>query len=100
MADNNKRYIGIVKWFNSKSGYGFLSTVNHEEPQIDLFVHITNLRVSQPMYKTLYNGEYVEFRIENNLETTKNQAVDVSGVQSHPLMCETNFNNRRLKTEQ
>lgn len=60
---------GCVKWFNNEKGYGFIDYKDNE----DIFVHYS--AISQDGYKTLSEGQYVEF---NLLETTKGyQALDV-----------------------
>lgn len=51
---------GIVKWFNSSKGYGFLTS---EEIQDDIFVHYT--AIEGEGYKTLNEGEEVEFEVED-----------------------------------
>ena len=52
---------GSVKWFNSAKGYGFIIT--EENPQ-ELFAHYS--AISMPGYKTLVDGEAVEFDIEQS----------------------------------
>ena len=52
---------GSVKWFNSAKGYGFIIT--EENPQ-ELFAHYS--AISMPGYKTLVDGEVVEFDIERS----------------------------------
>lgn len=60
---------GKVKWFNNEKGYGFIEYKDKE----DIFVHYS--AITQEGYKTLSEGQYVEF---NLLETTKGyQALDV-----------------------
>ena len=60
---------GIVKWFNNEKGYGFIEYTEKE----DIFVHYSAIK--QEGYKTLTEGQLVEFRL---LETGKGlQAVDV-----------------------
>ena len=79
------RDIGMVKWFNNKTGYGFI-TLNDE----DVFVHHAQLSVSQNQYKYLVQGEYVEFQKKILTEGKhKTMATDVTGVHRGPLMCET-----------
>ena len=79
------RDIGMVKWFNNKTGYGFI-TLNEE----DVFVHHAQLSVSQNQYKYLVQGEYVEFQKKILTEGKhKTMATDVTGVHRGPLMCET-----------
>lgn len=60
---------GRVKWFNNEKGYGFIEYKENE----DIFVHYTAIK--QEGYKTLSEGQLVEFKL---LETTKGyQALDV-----------------------
>ena len=50
---------GTVKWFNSRKGYGFISS---EEGQ-DVFVHYTALSGNDDEYKTLNENDKVEFEV-------------------------------------
>ena len=79
------RVIGCVKWFKTKTGYGFIT---HDG--VDIFVHHANLTVETNQYKYLVQGEYVEF-VKTELENTKHKynATDVTGVHRGLLMCET-----------
>jgi CspA family cold shock protein len=79
-------FIGIVKWFNNKSGYGF---IHHKDE--DIFVHYQQLTVPENVYKYLVQGEYVSFQKKDLAETSthKCMAVNVTGVDGGPLMCET-----------
>ena len=52
---------GSVKWFNRAKGYGFIIT--EENPQ-ELFAHYS--AISMPGYKSLVDGEAVEFDIEQS----------------------------------
>lgn len=82
--------IGRVKWFNNKSGYGFItSTIDGDEK--DIFVHHSSIMVEKNQYKYLVTGEYVSFNVENvdNNEKYNCQAKNVRGINSGPLMCET-----------
>lgn len=82
--------LGQVKWFNNKAGYGFI-TINDGTAQAkDVFIHYSNIRVTNSQYKYLVQGEYVEF----DLETSTNdkyefQANNITGLKSGKLMCET-----------
>jgi cold shock protein len=49
---------GIVKWFNSEKGYGFI-TVDGEGQ--DVFVHYSAIDMSG--YRTLTEGQRVEFEV-------------------------------------
>ena len=60
---------GVVKWFDSKKGYGFISV----EGGVDVFVHFSAIRSDG--YKTLDEGQKVEFETEHGPKGL--QAVDV-----------------------
>jgi CspA family cold shock protein len=51
---------GIVKWFNDRKGYGFIS----QEDGNDVFVHFSS--IDSPGYKTLTEGDRVDFDIEES----------------------------------
>jgi len=89
-SETASRFIGRVKWFNNKAGYGFITVTDGSHSGKDIFVHHTALGVSGEQYKYLVQGEYVEFSIQElvgNAHTT--QACDVSGIKGGKLMCET-----------
>jgi CspA family cold shock protein len=67
MAD---RIIGTVKWFNAAKGYGFIA---HEGGK-DVFVHFS--AISTEGYRSLNEGEKVEFSIEDSPKGP--QAVNVT----------------------
>jgi CspA family cold shock protein len=50
---------GTVKWFNESKGFGFIS----QEEGEDVFVHFRSITGSG--FKTLAEGQKVEFDIEN-----------------------------------
>jgi CspA family cold shock protein len=50
---------GTVKWFNSRKGYGFISS----EEGNDVFVHFSALAGSDDEYKTLNENDEVEFEV-------------------------------------
>lgn len=52
------RVTGTVKWFNSGKGYGFIE----REDGDDVFVHYS--AIQSPGFKTLEEGQKVEFSIE------------------------------------
>ncbi len=60
---------GVVKWFDSKKGYGFISVEGGD----DVFVHFSSIRSDG--YKTLDEGQKVEFETEHGPKGL--QAVDV-----------------------
>jgi len=50
---------GTVKWFNSRKGYGFISS----EDGNDVFVHFSALSGEGDEYKTLNENDKVEFDV-------------------------------------
>jgi cold shock CspA family protein len=83
---------GIVKWFNVKSGYGFITLLGGDSSRVgaDVFVHHGSLVTKENYYRYLVQGEYVNFEIVK-LSTGPHEfhATNVSGVMAGPLMCET-----------
>jgi len=51
---------GIVKWFNDRKGFGFIS----QEEGNDVFVHFSSIESTG--YKTLVEGDRVEFDVEES----------------------------------
>ena len=80
---NMERQTGIVKWFNNKTGYGFIQSGTTET-----FVHHSGITSTTP-YKYLVQGEYVDFSKSEYGGNNKVVAVDVTGVARGALMCET-----------
>ncbi len=56
---------GTVKWFNEKKGYGFIS----QEEGPDVFVHFSS--IEDEGFKTLKEGESVEFEVEEDVKGMK-----------------------------
>ena len=82
MTDNR---IACVKWFNPKSGYGFITDIESKD---DIFVHHSELQTSENVYRSLTTGEYVQFntKVDDNGKST---AVNVTGVGGGLHLCET-----------
>ena len=59
---------GKVKWINDRLGYGFIESYHVEE---DIFVHFSEIK--KEGFKTLYEGDLVEFDYDKDL----NKAVNV-----------------------
>ena len=51
--------VGRVKWFNNEKGYGFVEYKENE----DVFIHYSTIQ--QDGYKTLSEGQYVQFELIN-----------------------------------
>ena len=95
VAACGKKLAGCVKWFNMKTGFGFLSVVQSvcgSELKVgsEIFVHHSNVKVAEEQYRFLVQGEYVEFGVSNVANGQHScQAVDVTGMFGGKLMCET-----------
>lgn len=59
-AGGDSMATGTIKWFNNEKGYGFIS----REDGPDVFVHYTG--IGGEGYKTLNEGDAVEFDIEDD----------------------------------
>ena len=81
---------GQVKWFNSKTGYGFITALTEGEyKNKDIFVHYSNLILTNSQYKYLVQGEYVEFEtVKPDSGDHEFHAIKVSGILGGNLMCE------------
>jgi CspA family cold shock protein len=81
---------GRVKWFNNKSGFGFITVTDGSEAGNDIFVHHSAVKVDSEQYKYLVQGEYVEFSLVETQDSKYTcQASNVSGIKGGKLMCET-----------
>ncbi|MBF8269329.1 MAG: cold-shock protein [Gammaproteobacteria bacterium] len=63
---------GTVKWFNESKGYGFITPADGSP---DVFVHYSAIQGSG--FKTLTEGQTVEFEIQNGAKGP--QAANVTG---------------------
>ena len=93
------RLTGRVKWFNNKTGFGFITAlgdIDGVKDGIDVFVHHSTIKVAQEQYRYLVQGEYVEFVLSKTADSSKHefQAADVSGVKGGKLICETRWESR------
>lgn len=85
-----ERSIGCVKWFNNKSGFGFITVIDGENLGKDIFAHYSAIKVSKDQFRYLVQGEYLEFKLTKSPEGSKHeyQADDISGIKGGSLMCE------------
>jgi CspA family cold shock protein len=92
------RLTGRVKWFNNKTGFGFITIVGGNDQFKDaseIFAHHSAIKVSQEQYRYLVEGEYVEFSVSSTSSGEhKFQAADVRGVKGGKLFCETRHEQR------
>ena len=100
VSSSSERLTGRVKWFNNKSGYGFITVTDGNKSGSDVFVHHSSIKVDSEQYKYLVQGEYVDF----NLSNTKNgvheyQAGEVYGIKGGKLMCETRHESRVARSQ-
>ncbi|HKK96498.1 MAG TPA: cold-shock protein [Anaerovoracaceae bacterium] len=65
---------GTVKWFNAEKGFGFIT---NDDGSGDVFVHFSAINTEG--YKTLNEGQKVEFEIEADpRDSKKHRAMSVS----------------------
>ena len=83
---------GIVKWFNEKKGYGFISM---DEGQ-DVFVHYSSILGSG--FRTLYEGQRVRFEVEQGQKGPQAVSVEAAWTErlvenrvKNPVINETGF---------
>lgn len=58
----NERKNGTVKWFNNSKGYGFIAPADGGK---DLFVHYSAIQDAGEGYRSLNEGDSVEFNVED-----------------------------------
>ena len=63
---------GVVKWFNSSKGYGFITNDANGE---DVFVHFSAIQGDG--FKTLNEGQKVPFETETDPKNGKLRAANV-----------------------
>ncbi len=89
-------FVGQVKWFNNRLGYGFITIISTgEHSGEDIFVHQQHITPKTSDYRSLQQGEYVSFQLgtadtnsEGEAAKHTNQAVKVTGVYGGTLMCD------------
>jgi CspA family cold shock protein len=71
---------GTVKWFNADKGYGFLAV----DGQDDVFVHWS--KIVSDGYKTLEDGQQVEFEVVDGPKGREADAVKPSDPARRPRL--------------
>lgn len=66
-----ERENGIVKWFDNSKGYGFIQ----RDGGGDVFVHYSN--ILGVGFRSLYEGQRVEFDVEEGLKGPQAQNVNI-----------------------
>jgi len=91
---------GRVKWFNNKKGFGFITECETNE---DIFVHFSEINTPEDVYKSLIEGEYVQYQVGNDSKG-KTVAQKLTGICGGPLLCENTekriYSTRRDNDEQ
>ncbi|MCS6997788.1 MAG: cold-shock protein [Aquificaceae bacterium] len=65
-------FTGTVKWFSKEKGYGFIT---RDDNQGDVFVHFS--AIQQRGFKTLEQGQKVEFEVEQDAKGLRAKNVRV-----------------------
>lgn len=99
-VDTSTTYLGRVKWFNNRAGFGFATVMEGDKKGEDIFTHHTGISVDSEQYKYLVQGEYITFSLrESDNDKHPYQAGDIKGVAGGPLMCETKNEQRQQQSE-
>ncbi|MBI2335983.1 MAG: cold shock domain-containing protein [Deltaproteobacteria bacterium] len=74
--NDKPKLAGKIKWFNDMKGYGFITALESGQ---DVFVHYSE--IEENAYKTLSEGETVEFEVTEG--TRGPQAIHVTKLMAH-----------------
>ncbi len=80
----------VIRFFNRK-GYGFIKDLNDEK---DYFIHNTEIRCREDIYRKLYPGEYVSYNLMER--DGKEVCTDVRGIMGYPLLVENEEHTYRV----
>jgi CspA family cold shock protein len=84
--ENYGEYIGYVKWFNIKKGYGFITITDGGHQGEDVFCHFSDIATDN--YKIVYPGEFVSCNVETKKDDSKLICKNVTGVNGYPLLAD------------
>ena len=62
-TSSSDRFIGRVKWFNNKTGYGFITVTDGPRAGTDVFSHHSGIMVSSEQYKYLVPVSYTHLTL-------------------------------------
>ena len=97
---DGSRYLGRVKWFNNRAGFGFVTVLEGPNSGEDVFAHHSGIKVESEQYKYLVQGEYVEFELrKSDNNDHPYQAGSIKGVKGGMLMCETRATMRKESSQ-
>ena len=99
-ATRETSYMGRVKWFNNRAGYGFTTVLDQDKKGVDVFVNHSGVHVDNEQYRYLVQGEYVSFNVsKSDNKDHKCQATNVRGILGGRLMCETHLEMRKERDD-
>ena len=80
----------VIRFFNRK-GFGFIHDLNDNQ---DYFVHNTEIKCKEGIYRKLYPGEYVNYSLTER--DGKHVCCGVTGILGYPLLVENEDHNYRV----
>jgi cold shock CspA family protein len=102
MSNTDEIYTGVCKWFNNKTGFGFLTVISGGDGSkdgTDIFAHHSGTVVGSEQYRYLVQGEYVNFVIGASSGGKHSvQASKITGIGGGQLMCESR-NDARIASD-
>lgn len=63
--DKDGFYLGCVKWFNNKKGYGYVTVKEGPLVNEDIFTHHTAITIADGQYRYLVAGEYIHIQVKD-----------------------------------
>ena len=85
-------HIGQVRKFFNRKGFGFIHDLNDEK---DYFVHNTDIRCKEGLYRKIYPGEYVSYNLGKQ-DDGRDKCIEVRGIMGHLLLTENPDHNYRV----
>lgn len=80
----------VIRFFNRK-GYGFINDLNDGN---DYFIHNTEIKCKEGIYRKLYPGEYVSYNLVER--DGRKVCSDVRGIMGNPLLVENEDHTYRV----